>query len=190
MIKKGKLLVLSGPSGVGKGTICKEVVKRTNTTISVSVTTRDKSDIETEGQHYHFISKQEFEKRIANNEFLEYAEVFGNYYGTDKGITEKLLEEGKNVILEIDVQGGTQAKEQYSETVMIFILPPGRDALESRIAARGRGEDEATLKRRLDAAEAEIAIGKEKYDHLVVNDRLEEAVKEVINFIETKTGEQ
>ena len=189
-MNKGKLLVVSGPSGVGKGTICREVVKKTNTTISVSVTTREKSDIETEGNHYYFISRQEFEKRIANNEFLEYAEVFGNYYGTPIDKTEQALAEGKNVILEIDVQGGIQAREQYPETVMIFILPPGRDALASRIASRGRGEDEATLKKRLDAAEAEIAIGKEKYDHLVVNDRLEEAVKEVINFIETKTGEQ
>jgi guanylate kinase len=190
MAQKGTLLVVSGPSGVGKGTICREVVKKTNTTTSVSVTTREKSDIETEGNHYYFISKQEFENRIANNEFLEYAEVFGNYYGTPKDKTEQMLDEGNNVILEIDVQGGIQAKEQYPETVMIFILPPNEEELASRIAGRGRGEDEATLKRRLDAAKAEIAIGKEKYDHLVINDRLEEAVKEVINFIEIKTGEQ
>ena len=190
MADKGKLLVVSGPSGVGKGTICKEVVKKTNTMTSVSVTTREKSDIETEGNHYYFISKQEFENRIANNGFLEYAEVFGNYYGTPKDKTEQMLEEGKNVILEIDVQGGIQAKERYPETVMIFILPPDEEALANRIAARGRGEYKATLKKRLEAAAAEIAIGKEKYDHLVVNDRLEKAVKEVINIIETKTGEQ
>jgi guanylate kinase len=134
MAEKGKLLVVSGPSGVGKGTICKEVVKKTNTTASVSVTTREKSDIETEGSHYYFISKQEFENRIKNNEFLEYAEVFGNYYGTPKDKTEQMLEDGENVILEIDVQGGLQAKEQYPETVMIFILPPSQDELAKRIA--------------------------------------------------------
>ena len=187
---KGKLLVISGPSGVGKGTICREVAKRTNTVISVSVTTREKSDIETEGKDYYFVTKEEFLKRIENGQFLEYAEVFGNYYGTSKSRTEELLGEGKNVILEIDVQGGEQVKGKYPETVMIFIMPPSEEELAERIKGRGRGEDKVAAKKRLSAAKDEMCAAEESYDHKILNDRLEKAVKEVIKIIEVKTGEQ
>ena len=189
MAKKGKLVVISGPSGVGKGTICKEVVKKTNTVISISVSTRLRSESETEGKDYYFVSREEFQKRIENNEFLEFAEVFGNYYGTLKDKTEKLLGEGKNVILEIDVQGGRQVKEQYPETVMVFIMPPSRDELAKRITGRARGEDAQTAKRRLDGSSREIDEAREFYDYKVMNDQLGKAVEEVINIIEGKTGE-
>jgi len=189
MAKRGKLVVISGPSGVGKGTICREVVKKTNTVISISVSTRQRSESETEGKDYYFVSRQEFQKRIANNEFLEFAEVFGNYYGTLKDKTEKLLSEGRNVILEIDVQGGRQVKEKYPETVMVFIMPPSRDELAKRIAGRARGEDAQTAKRRLDGSNREIAEAQKFYDYEVTNDQLQKAVEEVINIIEGKTGE-
>lgn len=180
---KGRLAVISGPSGVGKSTITKQVLEKLEDTyLSVSATTRPQSASEQNGRDYWFINKEEFEKKIRRGEFLEYARVFGNYYGTPADKVEQQLQEGKNVILEIDVQGGVQVKEKRPDAVMIFILPPNENALAERLAGRGR-DDETTAKKRLSLAKEEIKAGKANYEHFVVNDDLAEAVKQVTEII-------
>ncbi len=139
--KQGKLVIISGPSGVGKSTICKRVVEKLNAFLSVSMTTRPRSESERHGCEYHFVSRDEFEAMIRSEAFLEYAEVFGNYYGTPREPIEKALAAGQTVILEIDVQGALQVKEQYPDVQTIFIIPPHRKDLQKRIDGRGRGED-------------------------------------------------
>ena len=183
-IKRGKLVVVSGPSGVGKSTICAEVIRRTGAFLSVSVTTRAKADKEVDGREYHFISKAEFEKKIAGNEFLEYAEVFGNQYGTPKEPVEKALKNGKTVILEIDVQGARTVKKILPEAIMVFILPPSQADLVGRMTDRARGEDSNTAKKRLSGASAEISAAWQYYDHMVINAEVNQAVKEIIQIIE------
>ena len=182
--KKGKVAVISGPSGVGKSTICKEAaVRLKGAFLSVSCTSRPKSAAEVDGRDYWFLSRDEFEQRIKKGMFLEYAEVFGNLYGTPKDRADKALEEGKTVILEIDVQGGRQAKAAYPEALMIFILPPSDQELEKRISSRGRDSQEV-IARRLSNARAEIDAGKKCYEHFVINESLEKAINEVISIIE------
>jgi len=183
----GKLVIISGPSGVGKSTISSRIVGKLNAFLSVSATTRAKASSEIDGKNYWFITKQEFEERIRRDDFLEYADVFGNYYGTPRKPVEAALNEGRVVILEIDVQGALQVKKQCPDVMMIFLLPPRKEALQDRIDGRGRGEDKETKKRRLEKAGSEIASAWQHYDHLVVNDDLEQAVQEVINIIEGKT---
>jgi guanylate kinase len=181
---KGVLVVISGPSGVGKSTICREVVKRLNYAyLNVSVTTRPQSDKEINGRDYWFVSKEEFQKRIEKGMLLEHAEVFGNFYGTPKEKVDEQLAAGKAVILEIDVQGGRQIKAIYPEAVMIFILAPTQKELAERL--QGRARDEATVqKERLDQAGIEIAAGWQDYQYMVINDNLQQAATEVIGIIE------
>jgi guanylate kinase len=163
----GIVVVISGPSGVGKGTICRELVKRIdNAYLSMSVTTRPKSDKEVDGKDYWFVSKEEFQKRIDNGTMLEYAEVFGNFYGTPKDKLDEALAAGKAAILEIDVQGGKQVKEVYPGAVMIFILAP-------------------TQKERLNQAQTEIAAAWQYYEHMVINDKLQDAVGEIIAILDS-----
>jgi guanylate kinase len=182
---KGIIAVISGPSGVGKGTICKELVKRLpDAHLSVSVTTRQKTQQETDGRDYWFVDKDEFKRRIENGLLLEYAEVFGNFYGTPKDKVDEAIAAGKVVILEIDVQGGKQIKKLYPDTVMVFILAPTDKELAGRLHGRGR-DDEETAKRRLGQASSEIAVAKKDYEHLVVNDKLDAAVNEITGIIET-----
>jgi len=177
-------VVVSGPSGVGKSTICKEVVKRLNNTyLSVSVTTRPKTETEVDGQDYWFISEEQFRERINKGLLLEYAEVFGHLYGTPKDKVDKVLEAGKTVILEIDVQGAKQAKVKYKDAVMIFILPPSQRELAERMSLRGR-EDAETAEERLDEASSEIAAAWQYYQHMVINEDLEQAVSEVVQIIQ------
>lgn len=187
---KGKLVIISGPSGVGKSTICTRVVKELDAFLSVSATTRFKGESEVDGQNYWFLSTDEFEKRIEQNDFLEYAKVFENYYGTPKQPVDDALAEGRVVILEIDVQGALQVKKQRPEAMMLFILPPRKEVLQERIDSRGRGEDALTKKRRLETAATEIAAAWQHYDHLVVNDDLDQAVREVIAVIEGNLEER
>ncbi|ARN57441.1 guanylate kinase [Sedimentisphaera salicampi] len=181
MSSKGKLFVVSGPSGVGKGTIVRRLDK-TDAVLSVSATTRQPGKGEKDGIDYWFISRSEFEERIEKGMFLEYAEVFGNLYGTPTDKTQEAVESGKNVILEIDVQGGLQVKKKWPEAGMIFIMPPDMLELEKRIRNRARDSEE-TIRKRLEEAEKEIEIGKKNYQHFVVNNVLDEAVSEVQEII-------
>jgi len=187
---KGTVVIVSGPSAVGKSTICKEVVKRLNyVQISVSVTTRAKAQGEVDGVDYRFISKQQFDEQIKKGLLLEYADVFGHMYGTPKSNVDQALRAGKTIILEIDVQGAKLAKAIYPEAVMIFILPPSHADLAKRLNNRNRDDDEAAEKR-LDAAGTEIAAAWQYYKYMVINEDLKHAVNEMVQIIEQNVGEK
>lgn len=181
MTKKGLLLVISGPSGVGKGTICKVLNRRSDLWFSVSATTRSPRNGEEDGKNYYFIDKEDFLKRIDNGDFLEYAEVYGNYYGTPKSNALEMLDKGFDVILEIDTQGAAQVMENYSEGIYIFILPPSMKELQNRITNRG-SETSESLATRLNAAHDEISC-MTRYNYAVVNDEVEEAAKKIESII-------
>lgn len=179
---RGVLIVISGPSGAGKGTICKALLeKQDNIYISVSATTRSPRKGEIEGINYYFLTKNAFEEKVKENGFLEYANVHGNFYGTPKGNVEKMLDEGKDVILEIDIQGALQVKENFKEGVFIFILPPSMEELKQRIIKRG-SETEESLMTRFKNAYKEINYVS-KYNYAVVNDTLDIAVSKVESII-------
>lgn len=181
--KKAALLIISGPSGVGKSTICRQVVKRMDDVyLSVSVTTRPQTQGEIDGRDYWFISKEDFDKRARTGMLLEYAEVFGNNYGTPRDKVQETLAAGKTVILEIDVQGARQAKEIYPDAAMVFILPPTHKDLVQRMNDRGR-EDNLTAEHRLNGAGDEIAAAWQYFQHMVINDDLEQAVNEIMDII-------
>jgi guanylate kinase len=163
----GRLFVISGPGGVGKSTITREVARFEEFFLSVSVTTRKPRDGEQDGVHYHFVSRQEFEARIANNEFMEWAEFAGNLYGTLEEDVQRHRLAGKHVLLEIELQGARQVKQVHPEAVLVFISPPSWEELEGRI--RGRGSDsEERVRERLAIAQEELAAAKE-FDHVLVN---------------------
>lgn len=186
----GKVVVVSGPSGVGKSTICKEVVKRLkNAHLSISVTTRPKSESEVDGRDYRFVSKERFQQLVNDGSLLEHAEVFGNFYGTPKDKVEEALRIGETIILEIDVQGAKKVKAIYPAAVMIFILPPTHKELAERMNLRGR-EDAQESEKRLNGAGVEIAAAWQYYEHMVINDDLEQAVKEIIQIIKQSNGEK
>jgi guanylate kinase len=182
--RNGKIVIVSGPSGVGKSTICKEVAKRFNNVyLSVSVTTRPKSKAEVEGKDYWFISEDEFKQRINKGLLLEHAEVFGHLYGTPRDKVDDALMAGKTVILEIDVQGAKQVKRIHRDAVMIFIFPPSQKELAERMKLRGR-EDLEAAEDRLNGASGEIAAAWQYYKHMVINDNLQQAVNEVVGIIQ------
>ncbi|MCG4585895.1 guanylate kinase, partial [Anaerosalibacter bizertensis] len=168
---EGLLVVVSGPSGCGKGTICKELLKRNkDMSISISATTRKPRKGEVDGENYFFLTEEIFKSMINKNEFLEYAHVHGNFYGTPKKFVLEKIENGENVFLEIDVQGALQIKEIYPDGVFIFILPPSMEELKNRIIKRGT-ESEDDIKRRYKNAFEEVKYIK-KYDYLVINDKV------------------
>jgi len=180
------VVVISGPSGVGKSTICRRLLGRIpDAFLSVSCTTRTPGPGEVDGKDYWFIDRQQFEDGIRSGRFLEYAEVFGNLYGTPREPIQKAIQQGKVVVLEIDVQGGSQVKKVFPEAVLIFIMPPKEQALEDRLFGRAR-EDKATMERRLQQARKEIDAARRLYDHFVVNDELDKAVDEIVTIIEDR----
>lgn len=180
---RGKVVVISGPSGVGKSTICREVIARMDRLeLSVSMTTRHPGPGEQDGRDYWFVSEEEFHRRIEQGLFLESAEVFGNLYGTPKDKVDEALEAGRSVVLEIDVQGGRQVKAAYDDAVMIFILPPNDKTLADRLGRRGR-DSRDVVQTRLDGASNEIAAAWQYYDNMVINEDLEQAIAEVIEII-------
>ena len=181
-MSKGLLIVLSGPSGVGKGTILKEVMKDESLKLafSISMTTREKREGEVDGVNYFFVSKDEFEQAVKDGKLLEYAEFVGNYYGTPLEYVEKLRNQGINVILEIEVQGCMQVQEKEPGALTIFIVPPSMEELESRIRGR-KSEPEEIIQQRLAKAEKEMET-LNRYKYVVCNDDVELAA-DIISVI-------
>ena len=178
MNRKGLLLVVSGPSGCGKGTVLGEVFARQpDTYYSVSATTRSPRPGEVDGVQYHFLTKEEFEEKIAAGQMLEYAQYAGNYYGTPAQAVDEKLSQGKNVVLEIEVQGAKQVKLRRPDAVMIFIMPPSMKELRRRLTQRGT-EAQEVVERRLETARQEMPQAKD-YDYIVFNDKLEDAVADL-----------
>jgi guanylate kinase len=178
-MEKGLLIVVSGPSGTGKGTVIDEFLKQygENTEVSVSCTTRDPRGSEVNGINYFFKTEEEFTSMIEAGDFLEYAHVFGKYYGTPKKIVMEKLNAGKNVVLEIDVQGARQIKENFSDAILIFILPPSMGELYKRLSGRST-ETQELIERRYNMAKSEIAFAK-KYDFVVQNNTVCQAAADV-----------
>ena len=178
MKNKGILYVISGPSGVGKGTICKKLIENNpNVTVSVSATTRKPREEDTEGVTYFFKTKEDFERMIEDGEFLEWAKYNENYYGTPKAPVLEHLESGRDVILEIEVQGGVKVIEGDIPVVSVFIAPPSKETLFERLRGRG-SESEEEIKKRVAAAEYELSQ-RSKYKYTVINDLLDDAVRQI-----------
>ena len=177
-MRKGLLIVVSGASGTGKGTVCKKILADLpEVAYSISATTRKPRPGEIDGKEYYFLSVEEFKAWIAEEKFLEYAEVYGNFYGTPLNKIEERLNRGEDILLEIDVQGALNVKRKCPDGVYIFLLPPSLEELKSRIEGRGT-ENPESLARRLKNAVAEIKIGLE-YDYAVVNDTIDNAAEQI-----------
>ena len=182
MTNKGLLIVYTGASGVGKGTIMKELLRKNpNLRLSVSATTRAPREGEANGREYYFVTHERFDELIAEDGFLEYAEYVGNKYGTPKEPVFRMLDEGLDVILEIEVKGFLQVKEACPDCVTIFIAPPSFEILQERLRGRGT-ESEEVIEQRLKTAEQELQ-SQNLFDHVVVNDDLDRAVEEVLSII-------
>lgn len=182
---RGELIVLSGPSGVGKSTVISELLSsRRDIHFSVSFTTRQPRTGEADGVNYNFVSRQEFERMIADDELLEYAEYVGNYYGTSLKVIREQLERGVDVLLDIEVQGAAKVKERCPEAVLIFLIPPSIEELSRRLHRRNTDAEE-TIQRRLEKAREECGESAH-YDYLVVNDTVVSAAQEILSILQAE----
>lgn len=184
--QRGLLVVVSGPSGVGKGTVRKALfeMKNHNLVYSVSMTTRKPRVGEVDGKDYYFVEKEQFIQGIKEEKFLEWAEFVGNYYGTPIDKVEAQLEQGKEVVLEIEVEGALQVRDKMKEAVFIFLVPPGKQALYDRLTRRGT-ESPEIIKRRMEKADAEFLLAY-KYDYIVVNDNVHNAADRIMAIIRSE----
>ena len=182
--KKGALLVVSGFSGAGKGTVMKKLLEKyDNYALSISMTTRAPRTGEENGREYFFVDTATFEQKIEENKVIEYAKYCDNYYGTPREYVEEQLEKGKDVILEIEIQGALKVKEMFPDTVLLFIMPPSAEELHRRLVSRGT-ETAEVIKKRMDRA-VEEAMFMEKYDYIVINDDLDRCVEELHGIVNT-----
>ncbi len=185
--RKGIIIVVSGFSGAGKGTLMKELTKKyDNYALSVSATTRNPRPGEVNGREYFFVTNEEFEKLINENGLIEHAGYVDHYYGTPRKFVEDKLSQGIDVILEIEIQGALQIKEQYPDAVLLFVMPPSVAELEKRLRGRGTETEEVILQRLKRAKEESVGI--EKYDYLVINDDLEQCTERLHSIIEAAHG--
>lgn len=185
MIDNGILLIVSGPSGCGKDTILEKLKQADkDVRVSISMTTRETRNGEIDGVHYYFVDRAYFEKKIADNKMLEYAEYAGNYYGTPAEPVDEMLSQGKAVVLKIEVQGAEKIRKKHPSVISIFIMPPSMRVLEERLRGRG-SEDEETLQHRLVIAREEIRRAPE-YDYIVINDTIENAVADIETIINSE----
>lgn len=181
-MNKGKVFIISGPSGSGKDTILNEVLKKcTNVFFSISSITRDMREGEVEGEKYHFISRAEFEEGLANDAFLEYNKYLENYYGTPKAPIDEHISKGEDVIIEVDVNGAASIRTKLPDAISVFIMPPSFEVLKKRLSGRGTETNEQ-IEGRLNAALSEIARAVE-YDYIVINDDLSEAVSDFFTIM-------
>ena len=185
-MQKGLILIISGPAGSGKGTVCSPLLKNDDFVLSVSATTRAPRPGEVNGVNYHFITKEDFLSRIENDAMLEYTEYCGNFYGTPKKEAEEILETGKNLILEIEVDGASHVKKNYPEAILIFLLPPSFAIQEQRLRGRGT-ETEEKIRARLKRAEEELVIA-QGYDYIVYNydDKTVETAQKILSIVDAE----
>ncbi|MGC8796514.1 MAG: guanylate kinase [Thermodesulfovibrio sp.] len=181
LYKRGNIFVISAPSGTGKTTLCERLLKALpDLKMSISHTTRKPRTGETNGVDYFFVDKKTFEEMISKEEFIEWAEVYGNFYGTSKNVISQLMKQGYDILLDIDTQGAKNIKKLYPESILIFILPPSMKELERRLLQRN--EDKDTIKKRVSKAGEEISQYK-LYDYIVINDNLEKALNELLCIV-------
>ena len=185
MKKQGLLLIISGPSGSGKGTIVEQLKEKEDFSVSISATTRAPRGVEQDGVHYFFRTKEEFQRMIDNQELLEWAEFCGNRYGTPRTYVTERMMQGQNVILEIEVQGALQVKKLYPEGILIFLVPPNLEELGRRLINRGT-EDKETINRRIHRALEEMEFVQE-YDYVVINDTIDQATEDILSIVKAES---
>ena len=182
------VLIISGPSGAGKGTVVEALLKKMDFALSISATSREPRKNDIDGVNYFFYNKEDFEKMIAADEFLEYAEFCGNYYGTPRSYVDKSIKEGKDVLLEIEIQGSLQVKKKIPEAILVFLTPPSLEVLEQRLRGRNT-ETEEKIQLRLAKAEEELKM-LDLYDYVVVNDTVEKSVEDIIEIVNAEKNKK